>query len=53
MVTRRFKTKSERPQHEQSETRTSIDGKSLVIEEPSLEGVLHLGPVNDVVFGLQ
>lgn len=33
--------------------RTSIDGKSLVVEEASLEGVLHLGPVNDVVFGLQ
>lgn len=32
---------------------TSIDGKSLIIEKTPLEGVLHLGSVNDVIFGLQ
>lgn len=31
---------------------TSIDSKSLVVKEPSLEGVLHLGSVNNVIFGL-
>lgn len=32
---------------------TSIDCKSLVIKEPSLQSILHLGPVNNVIFGLQ
>lgn len=31
---------------------TSIDSKSLVVKEPSLESVLHLGSVNNVIFGL-
>ena len=31
---------------------TSIDGKGLVIEESPLEGILHLGSINNVIFGL-
>lgn len=33
-------------------TCTSVDGKSLVVKEPSLESILHLGSVNNVIFGL-
>lgn len=32
---------------------TSIDSKSLVVKEASLESILHLGSVNNVIFGLQ
>ena len=32
---------------------TSINGKSLIIEEPPLQGVLHLHPVHHAIFGLQ
>lgn len=31
---------------------TSIDGKGLVVKESPLEGILHLGSVNNVIFGL-